>query len=75
VSAPRDPIDRRPRCLARGFSRRCPAASAAAGATTELHVYPGADHASEVFAPEAPPSRRIMGERSPALRKALHPEG
>lgn len=42
-----------------------------AGVPTELHVYPGAYHASEVFAPEAALSQRIVATRVAALRRAL----
>jgi acetyl esterase/lipase len=41
------------------------------GVPTELHVYPGAVHSSEVFAPEADVSRRVVSYRSAALRRAL----
>jgi acetyl esterase/lipase len=42
-----------------------------AGVPTELHVYPGAYHASEALAPDAPLSRRIWERRIDALRRAL----
>ncbi len=42
-----------------------------AGVPTELHVYPGAYHACEVLAPDAPLSRRIWERRFDALRRAL----
>lgn len=42
-----------------------------AGIPTELHVNPGAYHASEIFAPEAALSRRITERRYDALRRAL----
>jgi acetyl esterase/lipase len=42
-----------------------------AGVPTELHVYPGAFHGSESFAPEAALSRRIVATRHDALRRAL----
>lgn len=42
-----------------------------AGVPTELHVYPGAYHASEVFAPTAALSQRIWAARLSALRSAL----
>jgi acetyl esterase/lipase len=42
-----------------------------AGVPTELHVYPGAYHASEVFAPTAALSRRIWERRFDALRRGL----
>ncbi len=42
-----------------------------AGIPTELHVYPGAYHAAEVFAPEAPLSQLIWARRFEALRRAL----
>ncbi|MEU9244999.1 alpha/beta hydrolase [Streptomyces sp. NPDC048385] len=44
---------------------------AAAGVLTELHVYPGAYHASEELAPDAPLSRTIWAARVAALRRAL----
>jgi len=44
---------------------------AAAGVPTELHVYPGAYHASEVFAPTAALSQRIWAARIAALQSAL----
>lgn len=43
----------------------------AAGVSTEFHVYPGAYHASEVFAPTAALSQRIWATRIAALQKAL----
>jgi acetyl esterase/lipase len=42
-----------------------------AGVPTELHVNPGAYHASEVLAPTAALSRRIWERRFDALRRAL----
>ena len=42
-----------------------------AGVTTELHVYPGAYHASESFAPEAELSKQIWTKRIEAMRQAL----
>jgi acetyl esterase/lipase len=42
-----------------------------AGVPTELHVYPGAYHASETVAPDAALSRRIWENRYEALRRAL----
>ncbi len=45
----------------------------AAGVPTELHLYPGAYHASEVFAPEAELSAQIWATRIAALRRALVP--
>ncbi|MEC8259527.1 MAG: alpha/beta hydrolase fold domain-containing protein, partial [SAR324 cluster bacterium] len=42
-----------------------------AGVPTELHVYPGAYHASEVFAPEAALSQSILSRRTEALLRAL----
>ncbi len=41
------------------------------GVHTELHVYPGAVHSSEVFAPEADVSKRVTSYRLGALRRAL----
>ncbi|MFM8772862.1 MAG: alpha/beta hydrolase [Actinomycetota bacterium] len=43
-----------------------------AGNPLEFHVYPGAYHASEVFAPTAELSQRIWGTRVAALKRALH---
>jgi acetyl esterase/lipase len=42
-----------------------------AGVPTELHVNPGAYHASEVIAPQAELSRRIWERRFDALRRGL----
>ena len=42
-----------------------------AGVTTELHVYPGAYHASESFAPEAELSKQIWTKRIEALKRAF----
>jgi acetyl esterase/lipase len=42
-----------------------------AGVPTELHVNPGAYHAAEMLAPEAPLSERIWARRIEALRRAL----
>ncbi len=42
-----------------------------AGVPTELHVHPGAYHAAEVFAPQAPLSQLIWARRYEALRRAL----
>ena len=42
-----------------------------AGVPTELHVNPGAYHASEAFAPQAALSQRIWERRFDALRRAL----
>jgi acetyl esterase/lipase len=44
----------------------------AAGVPTELHVYPGAYHAFDGFAPDAGVSRRFAAERDDVLRRALH---
>lgn len=44
-----------------------------AGVPTELHVYPGSYHASEVFAPDACLSATIWAGRIEALNRALHP--
>lgn len=38
---------------------------------TELHVYPGAVHASDVLAPESGVARRVIGYRIAALRRAF----
>jgi acetyl esterase/lipase len=42
-----------------------------AGVPTELHVYPGAYHASELFAPQAELAEQIWSTRFHALRRAL----
>ena len=42
-----------------------------AGVPTELHVYPGAYHASEVFAPEAALRQSILARQTEALLRAL----
>jgi len=43
----------------------------ASGVPTEFHVYPGAYHASEIFAPTAALSARIWATRIAALQRAL----
>ena len=43
-----------------------------AGVPTELHVYPGAYHGWDTFAPAAEASVRALEERIAALRRALH---
>jgi acetyl esterase/lipase len=42
-----------------------------AGVPCELHVYPGAYHASETLAAEAALSQRIWATRIAALKSAL----
>jgi acetyl esterase/lipase len=42
-----------------------------AGIATDLHVYPGAYHAWEIFAPDADSSKRVVADRVAALRRAL----
>lgn len=44
---------------------------AAAGVPVEWHEYPGAYHASEVFAPTAALSQQIWAARIAALQRAL----
>lgn len=44
----------------------------AAGAPTELHVYPGLFHAAELLAPDTALSRRVRSTRIEAIRRALH---
>lgn len=46
---------------------------ARAGVTVELHVYPGAFHASEWFLPTAALSRRMLADRNDALKRAFQP--
>ena len=45
-----------------------------AGVPTELHVYPGLFHGSDIFVPTAASSVRFVADRNAALRRALHPE-
>lgn len=45
---------------------------ARAGVPAELHVYPGAFHGWDAFAPKAAVSKRANAERRDALRRALH---
>lgn len=47
---------------------------ARASVPVELHVYPGCFHGSELFAPAAGVSQRMIADRDQALRRALHPE-
>ncbi|NJM08151.1 alpha/beta hydrolase, partial [Candidatus Gracilibacteria bacterium] len=44
----------------------------AADVPTELHVYPGAFHGFDVFAPTAAVSQQFIADRDAALRRALH---
>lgn len=46
---------------------------AASGVPTELHVYPGGVHASQLVAPTSELAVRTVGYRLAALRRALHP--
>lgn len=46
---------------------------AGSGNPVEFHLYPGAYHASEVLAPDAALSRRIMANRLDAVRRAVAP--
>jgi acetyl esterase/lipase len=43
-----------------------------AGVPTELHVYPGAFHGFDLFAPSATVSKQFKADRDNALRRALH---
>ena len=43
-----------------------------AGVPTELHVYPGAFHGFDLFAPSAAVSKQFKAERDHALKRALH---
>ena len=45
-----------------------------AGVPTELHVYPGLFHGSDIFMPSASSSRKFVADRDAALKKALHPD-
>src|SRR5579859_6112220 len=44
-----------------------------AGVPTELHVYPGAFHGFDLFAPSATVSKQFKADRDNALKRALHP--
>jgi acetyl esterase/lipase len=44
-----------------------------AGVPTELHVYPGLFHGSDIFVPTASSSQRFISDRDAALKRALHP--
>src|SRR5271155_2667630 len=43
-----------------------------AGVPTELHVYPGAFHGFDLFAPSAMVSKQFKADRENALKRALH---
>jgi acetyl esterase/lipase len=43
-----------------------------AGVPTELHVYPGAFHGFDMFAPSAKVSKQFKADRESALKRALH---
>lgn len=43
-----------------------------AGVPTELHVYPGAFHGFDLFAPSATVSKQFKSDRDSALKRALH---
>ncbi len=43
-----------------------------AGVPTELHVYPGAFHGFDLFAPSATVSKQFKADRDDALKRALH---
>jgi len=43
-----------------------------AGVPTELHVYPGAFHGFDLFAPSAKVSKQFKADRDSALKRALH---
>src|SRR6516165_4009709 len=43
-----------------------------AGVPTELHVYPGAFHGFDLFAPSARVSKQFKADRDHALKRALH---
>lgn len=44
-----------------------------AGVPTAFHMIPGAYHGSELLAPDAALSKRIIARRMAAMRRALHP--
>ena len=46
----------------------------AAGVPTELHIYPGLFHGSDIFVADAASSLRFIADRNAALKRALHPE-
>jgi acetyl esterase/lipase len=41
------------------------------GIATELHIYPGAFHAFDAFAPDAAVTNRFLTDRNAALRRAF----
>lgn len=43
-----------------------------AGVSTELHVYPGAFHGSDMFVADSELSQRWVADRNDALKRALH---
>ncbi len=43
-----------------------------AGVPTELHVYPGAYHGFDLYAPHAAVSKQFKADRDNALKRALH---
>jgi acetyl esterase/lipase len=43
-----------------------------AGVPTELHVYPGAFHGFDLFAPSAAVAKQFKADRDSALKRALH---
>jgi acetyl esterase/lipase len=43
-----------------------------AGVPTELHIYPGAFHGFDMFAPSARVSKQFKADRDNALKRALH---
>ena len=43
-----------------------------AGVPTEMHVYPGAFHGFDLFAPSAKVSKQFKADRDDALKRALH---
>lgn len=45
-----------------------------AGVPTELHVYPGLFHGSDIFVPDAVSSGRFVSDRDAALKRARHPQ-
>jgi acetyl esterase/lipase len=42
-----------------------------AGVPTEIHVYPGVFHGSDIFVPKLASSRRFIADRDAALKRTL----
>jgi hypothetical protein len=62
-------IDDRPRLAA--ATHMASSCESYPGVSTELHVYPSADHASEIFEPSPDLSRQIWSTRFAALERVV----